>query len=63
MEEVKPAVEELKPQISMILKVSDQILSNESIRDFFAYILTLGNFINMVRFYNYIFSPISCYYT
>ncbi|XP_042859347.1 inverted formin-2-like [Penaeus japonicus] len=47
MEEVKPAVEELKPQISMILKVSDQILSNESIRDFFAYILTLGNFINM----------------
>lgn len=47
MEEVKPAVDELKPQISMILKVSDQILSSESIREFFAYILTVGNFINM----------------
>ncbi|XP_063596837.1 inverted formin-2-like [Penaeus indicus] len=47
MEEVKPAVDELKPQISMILKVSDQVLNSESIKEFFAYILTVGNFINM----------------
>lgn len=48
MEELNPAADSLRPQIEMILTTCDKILNNESIRDFFAYVLTLGNFINMV---------------
>lgn len=48
MEELYPAVDRLKPQITSLLTTSDKILSSESLKEFFAYILTLGNFINMV---------------
>lgn len=47
MEELYPAADSLKPQIKMLLTTCDRILNSESIRDFFAYILTVGNFINM----------------
>ncbi|XP_068243484.1 inverted formin-2-like [Palaemon carinicauda] len=47
VEELGPTVEGLKPQIQLLLLISDKILHSESIQDFFAYILTLGNFINM----------------
>lgn len=47
MEELKPTAADLHPQIQLLLTISDKILQSESIMDFFAYILTLGNFINM----------------
>lgn len=47
MEELTPAAENLRPQIKMLLNTCDKILQSEVIRDFFAYILTIGNFINM----------------
>ncbi|XP_045594801.2 inverted formin-2 isoform X1 [Procambarus clarkii] len=47
MEELNPAADYLKPQIKMLLTTCDKLLNNEVIRDFFAYILTIGNFINM----------------
>ncbi|KAK8392839.1 hypothetical protein O3P69_013104 [Scylla paramamosain] len=47
MEELYPAAEKLKPQITSLLTTADKILTSDSLKEFFAYILTLGNFINM----------------
>uniref|UniRef100_A0A0P4WE09 FH2 domain-containing protein n=1 Tax=Scylla olivacea TaxID=85551 RepID=A0A0P4WE09_SCYOL len=49
MEELYPAAEKLKPQITSLLTTADKILTSDSLKEFFAYILTLGNFINMVK--------------
>ena len=48
MEELEPAIQAIKPKFQSILKISDKILTSEVLKDFLAYILTLGNFINMV---------------
>lgn len=47
MEELNPAADRLKPQLASLLATADKVLASESLKDFFAYILTLGNFINM----------------
>lgn len=47
MEELYPAADRLKPQITSLLSTADKILASENLKEFFAYILTLGNFINM----------------
>ncbi|KAK7067271.1 hypothetical protein SK128_021282 [Halocaridina rubra] len=47
MEELGPTAESLQPQIQLLIDISDKILKSESITEFFAYVLTLGNFINM----------------
>ncbi|KAG0701543.1 Inverted formin-2 [Chionoecetes opilio] len=47
MEELHPAADRLRPQIASLVTTADKILASESLKEFFAYILTLGNFINM----------------
>ncbi|KAK4317796.1 hypothetical protein Pmani_011151 [Petrolisthes manimaculis] len=46
MEELQPASETLRPQIKAVLRICDKIINSSSIKSFFTYILTLGNFIN-----------------
>ncbi|KAK3880503.1 hypothetical protein Pcinc_014994 [Petrolisthes cinctipes] len=46
MEELQPASETLRPQINAVLRICDKIINSSSIKSFFTYILTLGNFIN-----------------
>lgn len=46
MEELQPAADTLRSHISAIIATCDKIISSNSIKTFFAYILTLGNFIN-----------------
>lgn len=48
MEELHPACETLRPQIKSLLRTCDKIINSSSIKSFFTYILTLGNFINTV---------------
>ena len=62
MEELAPTADSLKPQIQMVISISEKVLHSESIREFFAYILTLGNFINMVSCIALVLSTSALFY-
>lgn len=49
MAEFIPEVNALTPQFEKLLKCCDSLLHNDGIKHFLIYVLTLGNFINMVR--------------
>ena len=47
--ELSPTVARLRPQLQGLLNAAIAVRNSSSIKAFFAYVLTLGNFINTVN--------------